>query len=363
MDIYKPGIGIAAGSYMLKWNALDQYVRNNQLQFMPNDNVNIFINFECIIKNLSLNREIISLVTYHKQNVVIELESAILNLAAQYKGYFRKEKCNPKIYFYYTDLKSTDPQQMKIYNKFYRSYYKNEYLKNPTFKMMGELLTDIIIPEVELIISYIPDCYFIKSKTFDGSIIPTIVSLLPDYQSYKNVIVSGDVFDTLYMFNPNFMVIYIKRRFKYFNVETTIPGVIQSIVKNESPFDLNIFGSEMYFRLLLSIKGSKIRNIRSAKGFGYGRFMKILADGIKNDVVLKDFESLGSIINLFPEKYQDDITNAFKCMSIDTQYQLINNVDAEYIKSQIVDKIDITSVEALNNKRFLDFPINLSMLV
>ena len=41
-------------------------------------------------------------------------------------------------------------------------------------------------------------------------------------------------------------------------------------------------------------------------------------------------------------------------MSIDTQYNLLGESDIKKIKSQIVDKIDIKSVEALNNKRFIE---------
>lgn len=363
MDKYKPGIGISAGAYLCKWAELNPHIQNNPIHFNPGDNVNIFINFEYILRNLSLQRSLTSSLTYYKKEIVIEMESAILNVMAHYKAYFKKEKCNPKLYFYYTDLKCDEPQQMEVYNKYYRSYYKNKYIQNPEFKLMGETLTDIIIPEIELITSYIPNCYFIRSNTFDGSIIPQIISSLPEYSGYKNVIISGDVFDALYLFNMNFMVLYIKRRYLYFTLCSEIDSVVQSIIKNESPFDLTIFNSELYFRLLLAIKGSKIRNIRSAKGFGYGKFMKLLEDGIKNDVILRNFESIDSIIQLFPEKYRDNIKNAFVCTSIDTQYMLLNNADIENIKSQIKDKFDIKSVEALNNKRFLDFPINLQMLL
>lgn len=359
MDRYK-NIGIAAGSYLLKWNEMNQHVHMHPLRFNPGDNVNVFINFECIIRNLSLIRSLPDVLTYCKKELVIDLESSVLNLMAHYKGYFKKEKCNPKIYMYYTDL-GFEHQQMEVYNKYYRSYYKNKYLQNSQFNLMGELLMDVIIPEIELITSYIPDCYFVKSSTFDGSVIPIIIA--NESPGYKNVIISGDVFDTLYLFNPNFMVMYIKRRYQYFNLCSEINATVQSIVKNESPFDLTIFNSELYYRLLLSIKGSKIRNIKSAKGFGYGKFMKLLEDGLKHDLVLRDFESLDSIIQLFPEKYRSDVKDAFMCTSIETQYGLINDTDVESIKAQLVDKVDVASVEALNNKRFLDFPINLQMLI
>ena len=359
MEKYTPGIGICAGSWMLTWMLMKQHIDMNNLKIQPEDDVNVFINFECILKNLSLRKTLAGLVAYHKQDLVIELESAILNLMAHYKGYFKKEKCNVKLYFYYTDLLE-EKQEMQVYNKYYRNFYHNRYMQNPQFRSMGETLTSIIIREIELILSYVPDCYFLKSTGFDSSIIPQIVST---FSNAKNVIISGDIFDTLYLFNPNFINIYIKRRFQYFSVSSDIDSCVQSIIKNESPFDLTIFNSEMYYRLLLSIKGSKIRNIKSAKGFGYGKFMNILKDGINRDIILKDFESLDSIIELFPIQYRDDIKHAFQCMSIDTQFALLNSIDIDSIKSQIIDKVDIESLEALNNKRFFEYPINLQGLI
>lgn len=358
MESYKPGISVTAGTLMMKWDQLNQHIRNNLLKLNPGDKVNVFINLEGVLRNLSFQKNLNSLISFHKQQLVIELESSILNLVAHYRMYMEKEKCIPSIYLYYTDINTTK-QQMEVYNKDYRSYYHNRYMQNPQFRLMGDILHNIIIPEVKLILCYVNNCYLIESKTFDSSIIPYIISTFSDN---KNVIISSDIFDTLYLYDPNFITIYMKRRFSHCTVASDIDSVVQSIVKNESPFDLTIFNSEMYFRLLLAIKGSKIRNIASAKGFGYGRFMKILKKGIEDGVVLRDFSSLDSIIQLFPEQYMDSIKTSFQCTSIDTQYSLLNETDIDQVKSQIVDKVDIESLNALNNKRFLDFPINLQGL-
>lgn len=360
MDKYHEGIGISAGAMMLKWDEMNKHFIMNPIKLEPNDEVNVFINFECVLRNLSNSKLQLSTLTQFRQQVTIELESSILNLVAHYRAYFKKDNKRPKIYLYYTDLTSTAHQQMEIYNKYYRSYYKNRYMQNPQFRPMGELLTSIIIPETKLILTYIPDCYFITSDTFDSSLIPMIIS---NNSSAKNVVISGDIFDTLYMFNPNIITIYVKRRFQYFNVTSDIDATIQSIVKDESPFDLAIFKSEMYYRMLLAIKGSKIRNIKSAKGFGYGKFMKILEDGMKKNIILTNFSSIDSIINLFPEQFRADIKLAFQCTSLDLQYQLLSDIDKDSIMNQIVDKVDLKSVEALNNKRFFEFPINLQYLL
>jgi len=344
---------------MLKWDLLNSHVHHHPIKITPGDHINVFINFEGILRNLSMQKNLSNLVSFHKQKVVLELESSILNLIGAYRTYFKKERCIPKMYFYFTDLNDRK-QQMTVYNKFYRTYYRNKYVQNPQFRDMGILLNKTIIPEVKLILSYIPDCYFIESKTFDGSIIPLIVSSFSDS---KNVIITTDIFDTLYLYNPNFLVIYIKRRYSNFSVMSTIQDTVESIIKNENPFDLTLFNSELYYKLLLSIKGSKIRNISSAKGFGYGKCLKLLKEGLEKDIVLRDFESIGSVLQLFPEKYQMDIKDAFQCTDLDIQYGLLSDTDIEEIKSQMVDKMDVASMEALNNKRFLEFPIQLQNLL
>lgn len=361
MDKYRSTVAYSSGIWMLKWDELYSKMMQQPVEILPGDDINVFINFECILRNLSQQKLLATDLIYYKKELCLDLESSILNLAAHYRGYFKiKHRANPKIYFYYTDLLSDLPQEMNAYNKYYRSYYKNRYIQNPQFKEMGKVLTEIIIPEVSLIMSYIPDCYFIKTSNFDGSLVPQIVSQATES---KNIIITGDVFDTLYMCDPNMIVVYIKRRFQYFSLCTSIESTVQSIIKNESPFDLTIFNTKMYFRLLLAIKGSKIRNIKASKGFGYSRFIKLLSEGMKKGIILKDFSSIESIIELFPEQYREDIKNAFLCTSIETQMGLINDINIEEVNSQIIDKIDIKSVEALNNKRFFEFPINLPHLI
>jgi len=91
--------------------------------------------------------------------------------------------------------------------------------------------------------------------------------------------------------------------------------------------------------------------------------MNQLKQGLDKDIVLRDFSAIDSVIQLFPKDYRDDIKQAFQCTSIETQFDLLSDTDIDSIKSQIIDKIDIESVEALNNKRFFEYPINLQMLL
>ena len=354
MDKYK-SIGIAAGALMIPWVTLSQHLRSDNKK----REANIFINLEGVLRNLTLENKLNSIITFYKQKAVLDLESAILNLVANYRSFFIKESYQPNIYLYYTKLDDVS-QQMSVCNKYYRSYYRNKYIQNPNFKQMGALMQDVIIPEVTLILKYVPKCHLVTCTSFDSSIIPMIIA---SRSTNANFIISTDIFDTLYLFNPNFHTIYVKRRYSNLRVMSEIDDIVQSIVRDENPFDLSIFRSELYYKLLLSIKGSKIRNISSAKGFGYGKFLKLIKEGCENDVILKDFESIESVIQLFPEKYRDDIKSAFQCTDLETQFNLLSETDIDEVFSQVIDNVDIESLNNLNNQRFLEFPLNLQGLI
>lgn len=352
MERYK-SIGVAAGAMMLPWAYLNQHLPD-----IHNTNVSVFINLEGVLRNLTLQKNLNELASSYKKKIVLDLESSIINMLASYRSYFLKERCTPKIYLYYTSLNKSN-QRMTSYCKYYRNYYRNKYCQNPEFCKMGKLFQDTIVPEVKLILSYVKDCYLIESKDFDSSLIPLI---LMD-KNVPSVVISTDVFDTLYLFQENFKMIYIKRRYSNLKVISDIEGVIQSIIKGENPFDLSIFSAELYFRLLLSIKGSKIRNIASAKGFGYSKFLNAIKNGVEEDIVLRDFESIDSVIELFPDKYREDIKNAFLCTDLELQYDLLTEVDIEATQRQAIDRLDSESLDKLNNERFLEFPINIPALM
>ena len=53
MEDYKPNIGVSAGSYMLKWSVLDQHIHQHPIHIQTMDEVNVFINLECVLQNLS----------------------------------------------------------------------------------------------------------------------------------------------------------------------------------------------------------------------------------------------------------------------------------------------------------------------
>jgi DNA-binding ferritin-like protein (Dps family) len=250
---------------------------------------------------------------------------------------------------------------MSEHNKFYRNYYHNQYCQNQKYKAIGDIISNIVVPEIRTILSFVPDCYFLESKKFDSSVIPLIVDEASPERS--SVIITSDVFDTLYLMEKNFVTLYIKRRYANLTIISDVEAAVQSIITGVDAFQLTTFNEDMYFKLLLSVKGSKIRNIQSAKGFGYGKFIKLVNDAIGSGSILRDFKSIDSIIDIFPEKYREDIRTAYKCTDIRFQFSLLTDADKKMILDQIIDLSDIQSVENLNNVRFQKYQINIPGLL
>lgn len=358
MDKYQP-IGIAAGLMMMKWELLSQHLRPREI-FEPGDTVNLFISFESILRNIASQRNLNSMITFHKQSTVLDLESAILNVVANYRMYLKREGCNPRIFLYYTDLTSTEEQSMVPYNSSYRSFYFNHYLRNPECRSLGELVTGILVPEVSLILSYVPDCYFIRSTRFDGSLIPAIISERTDPR--HTIVITSDSFDTLYLFREKFSVVQIKRNYGNFNVISSVRDSVSALLSGEKECPehvLQLFNHELYYRLLLSVEGNRYRNIQTARGFGFSKLITCLTEAVDRNQLLMDFRSVDSIADIFPDKFRDDIISACRCTDLSLQLSLLTNTDRDFVCSQMIDRSDPASLESLNNRRFLDFPINL----
>ena len=354
MEIYQKGVGLSAGLMMIKWKEMDDIIKRSNFTFTGTE-VNVFINFESVLNNITNQRNLIRSIVNFKQDFVLELESSILNLIANYKMYFRHLHTDAKIFLYYTTL-SLKKQRMQAYKKYYRTFYFNKYNQNPQFRDVMNVIKQNVIKETKLIVDYIPNIYFVQTNDIDSFLIPYIL------QGEKNVILSTDIFDSLYFFKPNFLPIIIRRKYKDMKLLSSIEDCISLLTKESDLFKTSIFQSELYYRLLLTIEGSKIRNLNSMKELGYEKLLSLLNDGIRQGVVLKDFSSLESIIDLFPEKYRKELKESFPCVSIDFQYEMLSEVDISAVKEQLVDKMDMVSVESLNNKRFLNYPINLTGL-
>lgn len=342
----------------IKYVEYDEYLtRLNKIS--PNDKVNVFINFETILKFLSTVKDIDKKV-YSTNDFKEIMVSNMLNLCAHYRRFFRGNGLETRVFLYFTGLDSDRFNETDLYDD-YRSYYLCKYLTNPRFALIGEELIDSIIPMVKTIANFIPGVYVVEGKNIEGSLIPMIIA--KNDESWKNVIVTGDILEAMYMYEPNFITHIIRRSPLRSSVSGTIEEVVKNILrKQESEPITNLYSNQSFYTLLLSVLGEKYRSIDGISGMGYGITTKLIQKGIDEHVITQNTTRVELLSKLFSEKQQEEFITNFRCLHLPSMYDTLAKTQKYSILSQLEDRVDNSSLLRLNGKEFYKHPLMLEEL-
>jgi hypothetical protein len=325
------------------------------------DKVNVFINFESVLNNLSMVKDIDNKLLLERNFPTI-LESEMINLCAHYKRFFRGNGLDTRVFLYYTDLVSPSFENFK-YNDEYRSYYTNKYLNNPRFQLLGNKLVERIIPKVKTIMEFIPNVYFINGKGIEGSLIPWIIA--NEDPTYKNFIISTDRYDTQYqLYNDKYCLHYIKKSPLGASIFCTFDKYISDLFKEnmENNPDGSVFTNVSFYSTLMSALGDKLRSIEPLKGVGCKTIMKYLNSGIDGGILTKQTNNFDMIKKSLPEEHWEKAEENFNCINLEKQYNALSQQRIFDVTNQIVDRFDYNSLLKLNREDYLDFPLMLPEL-
>lgn len=326
----------------------------------PNDSVNVFISFESVLHYLTNIHEIDRKIIGENEFSTI-MTSDTLNLAAHYKRFFRDNHLETRVFLYMTDLGSESFSEQKI-NEDYRSYYLNKFNSNPKFSMFTDHFLTEVIPDVTKICEFIPNVYFIMTKNIDASVVPLAISKL--YPDAKNVIVTGDIYDTSYIFSTNFAVHYIRKSPMYSSTSWSLKGYLKEILKREADqeTEINLLSNMSMYITMLSSIGDKARNIDPIRRIGPISVLKYLRSGINDGIITGNTENIELIKNCFPEDVREDLANNFNQYSIERKYREMTEDNKFDIKNQIIDRFDNNSLLKLNATKFYHHQLMLEEL-
>lgn len=346
---------------MMKIRYVDYSKSIDSLNFLkPTDKVNVFINFESVLSNISCIRDVDKKLILERDFPTI-LTSNILNLAAHYKRFFRQHNLETRVFIYYSDLQSTE-YNLEKYIEDYRSYYMIKFMNNPRYAYLGEELVGTIIPDAQKIAEFIPNVYFIKATNFEGSLVPLIISSLD--KSFKNLIVTGDVYDTQYQLFDDFATHYIRRSNRGTTLSYTIRKTLEDVFKetDDEVIPMEIISNKYFYYLIFSCIGDKPRSIEPVKGIGIRTVVKFILSGIDNGIITKNTNRIELLVNIFPEDVREQITNNFQAFNLESQMSLLTSQDIYDVEKQIVDRFDNNSLMTLNSGKFYNHQLMLQEL-
>lgn len=335
-----------------------------KLNFLtPTDKVNCFINIETVLKYLSMMRDL------EKKLVVSrkfpdEMKVDLINIAGHYKDFFKGNGLDCNIFLYMTDLESeTTRFQEARYNDEFRSYYLCKYNQNPKFILLGDELKRSIIPEVKTICEFIPNVYFINAKDIDGGLIPYIIG--KNMPEYKNLIISGDMHDTQYSYEPSFVHHLHIRTYSKNILACTTEDYLKTISKNDKidPELLHLFENGSFYRVILSCLGDRYRSIDGIKGIGIETIIKTLVKALDKGKITPDIHNATILSELFKTDIREQLYNNLLTIDIHNEYEMLGEGQIKGILSQMVDRSDINALQLLNQTKFRNNPLRLESLL
>jgi hypothetical protein len=250
-----------------------------------------------------------------------------------------------------TDLTSDHFKEQKI-NEDYRSYYLTKFNTNPKFSTFTEYLQNEILPEASKICEFLPNVYLLLSKNVDSAVIPLVIA--KKYPKSKNVIVTGDIYDTQYVFYKEFGVHYIRKSPLYSSTSWTIPNYLKEIFKREADqeTEVNILSNLSMYLTMLSVLGDKVRSIDPIRRVGAISVLKYLREGVNHNLISYNTESIELIKQCFPEDMREELQNNFLQYSVKEKELNISDSERFDIEHQIVDRFDKNSLLKLNSTKF-----------
>lgn len=361
---YRPATPFSSSFTVMKmrYNELDKHIIEKEFA-KGDDTCNVFINFECVMNNITGIKDIENKLLLERNFATI-LESEALNLCAHYKKFFLYNQVPCRIFLYYTDLNSNQYADYK-YNEDFRSYYTNKFIYNPKYQMLGRHMQNSIIPRIQKIMEFIPDVHFIIAQNFEGSLIPDIIA--SSDPKVKNFVITGDRYETQYMLRPNFMVHYIKYWPGGYMVYYDFPKYLKDDIFREEEEDtqreiINLLEHPALYTSLLAIRGNKPRSIDPIKGYGMKTIMKCIKEGITDGKITEETSSPQMLKDILDDDKRDDFVSNFLCTDLFSQRSEVTRSMVSAVMNQISNRSDLNSLVELNRTTYVDYPLQLEEL-
>lgn len=359
---YSNPFSICFNMMKLRYSIYDESITSLNI-LTPEDKINVFINLETSWKYLSMVRDLEKKLVLN-QDFKTFMIADIINIAAHYKEFFKNNGLDTKVFLYTTDFDSSlgDFNESK-YNEDYRSYYLNKYNTNPKFVLLTDGLKEKILPKVKTLCDFIPDVYLIQSKNIDGSLVPFIIG--KQYPDRKNFIISGDRYETQYIFEKDFVHHLYLRNFSNTSLSCTMKDYLKAICKLQevNQEEVLLYKNPSFYLLLLSCIGDRYRSIDGIGGFGYKTLTKTIIQGINSKKITKNTESIELLLELFDDELREYVEENFNSLNLKNSYNLLLDGDKKDILSQIVDRSDLNSLLSLNKSMFKNNELRIESLL
>ena len=344
-------------SFKIKYSLMDEFIEENELKFNNKRPVNIFINFDTILKSLA-NKDINEFsASCDTKKVALKVIGNIINLASHYRHYFYKRRIYTRIIMFSTFPVAKHEYKNRAFNPHFKKNFDNKIVNIDT--PVTRIIINQAIPMLKIIFDYIEDVHFITTDQLESSIIPLI---------YLNDVLKGEECDNIIITKDKFDYQYVAKGFYLFRPKLadsyciTRDNLIEKL-KEENDIKSTETVDPSFISFINCVMGDGYRNVPKLKRVGISTLMKVINKGIKSNIIAERDNSIYLLVDLVKPEFKQILLNNYRQLDLDGQYMTITVSDKYNIKSQCDNKFDNNSLKELTCKYFTDFPVYIDELV
>ena len=331
--------------------------------------VNLFLNIDDMLHSLHRPQTELEIEVSggNVAQVILQLTSNILNLAAHYREWALRHGWYPYTFLVYSSA-FNGPFENGMYLKEYRKYFIE--INSPFNQKFGVL--NQAIPEslsmVTSICKYIPDVYAIDSTFQEPSMLPYVISDKFSKRDW-NFIITRDRYDFQYVNYPKWSIIYPD--YAEESILVTPANLWKAIAHKEKVPEKYLGDYPITaFPIALAIVGNSYRSLPRMRGCGWKTFYSIMSEAEvqKFDTASAAFEDmiLASLKKRFTNRSVgtliDTVNANLDCIDIVKQAARSGGITETFVSTMLEDVPDYENLVALDRAHFNQFHINIPFL-
>lgn len=343
----------------IKYDLLDQYLQDYLVHITYSNNVNVVIDLKSVYRKAYRTNQ--DNLLPDARLVIEDISSHVINMIGFYRNYLAKKGKQSTFYILYSQ------EECKILKENfpgYKDYYYEKYFNNKENEKLNNYI-QTATKQIQTICKYTPDVYFINTSLLDEFCYFDYFVKTYSKKNEFNILLADDpiLFQSL---NNNTVALNLKG----INTQlVTNKNVMNILTEKPTTYSNNLL------TLLLSIAGVETYSISNIHRIGYKKALGIIDRLVKNNVIA-DTNYITMPTDIVNNKFNGLDENNTEILTNNKEL-IIDNYNRLYplefvIRNEITLKTSFTIFKPivtkkhfseLNNKMFLQYPINVTMLL
>lgn len=287
----------------------------------------------------------------------LSLVSNIINLGQHYRLWLTKQGFDSRIILYW-NYPIPENYKNRKYVPMYRTTHNERYIGNMETAILLESL-ERAHKFLKVCIQYINEVYLVEPGEIESSVVPLLLDREvygKDGSSSINILVSNNQYEFSYV-NYGFKIISPSIKKKTPNLITG-KNVIE-IMKDRAGVSSVLSAPASYLEFINAILGDSDRNIPKLTGVGIVTILKMINESITKGRLAEHTKDVDMLRSVLKKEYAEIFSRNYRCTNLEYQLHEVEPVELHKIKSCLVDNFDDNTLEAMNEKYFRQFPIDI----